>query len=305
MRLPFHILDVFTERPFGGNPLAVVHGAEVLTDAQMQKIAREFNLSETVFVFPPDNPAHSVRIRIFTPFKELPFAGHPTVGTAALIAHLKFKDRDSSHMDALIALEETVGILRVGVRLRGGHPPFAEFDAPRLPEEGSTLAKLEVLAAALGLIPNEIGFENHKPVSFATAGSSFAFIPIGSRATLSKARPCMDHWSAAFHQHGLIGAYLYTRQCEHISSAFHVRMFAPDVGIPEDPATGSAALCFARVIKLYDDLPDGSHKRILEQGFEIERPSFLSLVLQVEAQKLSGIRVGGHAVRVGEGTLEF
>lgn len=305
MRLSFHTLDVFTEAPFGGNPLAVVHGAEVLSDAQMQSIAREFNLSETVFLFPPDNPAHSARVRIFTPNKELPFAGHPTVGTAALLAQIKFKGRDRSHMDALIALEEAIGILRVGVRLREGLSAFAEFDAPALPQESGPLPQVELIAAGLGLIPSEIGFENHRPISFATTGSAFAFIPIASRTALLKARPNAEHWAGAFRQEGLIGAYLYTRQCEHTSSSFHVRMFAPDVGIPEDPATGSAALCFAGVIKLFDDLPDGSHRRVLEQGFEIGRPSFLSLVLQVEAQKLCGIRVGGYAVRVSEGTLEF
>lgn len=305
MRLSFHTLDVFTEKPFGGNPLAVVHGAEVLTDAQMQSIAREFNLTETVFLFPPENQTHSARIRIFTPFKELPFTGHSTVGTAALLAQLKFKGKDTSQMDALIALEEAIGTLRVGVRLRGELAPFAEFDAPRLPEEAGLLPQVELLAASLGLIPSEIGFENHRPVCFAGAGSSFCFIPISSRAALSKAHPNKEHWASAFRQNGLIGAYLYTRQCEHMSSAFHVRMLAPDVGNQEDPATGSAALCFAGVIKLFDALPDGSHKRILEQGFEIKRPSFLSLVLQVDAQKLSGIRVGGHSFCLSEGTLDF
>ncbi|MGZ8410100.1 MAG: PhzF family phenazine biosynthesis protein, partial [Hyphomicrobium sp.] len=225
MRLSYSTLDVFTDRRFGGNPLAVVHGAGGLTDAQMQAIAREFNLSETVFVLPAENPAHSARIRIFTPVKELAFAGHPTVGTAALLAENKFgPGRDA---DALIVLEEGIGTLRVGVRLKTDQPPFAEFDAPKVPVEAGTLPPIDVLAAGLGLIPSEIGFENHKPVCYAV-GNAFAFVPIASREAIARARVNGSHWAPAFSQQGLVGAYLYTRQCEHTTSSFHVRMFAPD-----------------------------------------------------------------------------
>ncbi len=301
MRLSFSTLDVFTDRRFGGNPLAVVHGAGGLSDAQMQAIAREFNLSETVFVLPAENPAHSARIRIFTPLKELPFAGHPTVGTAALLAENKFgQGRDA---DALIVLEEGIGTLRVGVRLRTEQAPFAEFDAPKVPVEAGTLPPVDVLAAGLGLIPSEIGFENHKPVCYA-AGNAFAFVPIASREAIARARINGSHWAPAFSQQGLVGAYLYTRQCEHTTSSFHVRMFAPDAGVPEDPATGSAAVCFAGVIARFDRLPDGTHRRTVEQGFEMNRPSLVSLVLSIEGQALDNVRIGGHCVRVSEGTIE-
>lgn len=302
MRLSFSTLDVFTDRRFGGNPLAVVHGAGGLTDAQMQVIAREFNLSETVFLLPAENPAHSARLRIFTPLKELPFAGHPTVGAAALLAENKFgQGRDA---DALIVLEEGIGTLRVGVRLRKDQTPFAEFDAPKVPEEAGTLPPVDVLAAGLGLIPSEIGFENHRPVCYA-AGNAFAFVPIASREAISKARVNGSHWAPAFSEQGLVGAYLYTRQCEHTTSSFHVRMFAPDAGVPEDPATGSAAVCFAGVVARFDRLPEGTHRRVIEQGFEMNRPSFVSLVLNVEGQKLDNVRIGGHCVRVSEGTIEI
>lgn len=301
MRLSFNTLDVFTDRRFGGNPLAVVHGAGGLTGGQMQAIAREFNLSETVFVLPSENPAHSARLRIFTPLKELPFAGHPTVGAAALLAENKFgPGRDA---DALIVLEEGIGTIRVGVRLRKDQPPFAEFDAPKVPVEAGKLPPVDVLAAGLGLIPSEIGFENHRPVCYA-AGSAFAFVPVASREAIARARVNGAHWAAAFQEQGIVGAYIYTRQCEHTTSAFHVRMFAPDVGVPEDPATGSAAVCFAGVIERFDDLRDGTHRRTIEQGFEMNRPSFLSLVLHVEGQRLQGVRIGGQSVRVSEGTIE-
>jgi trans-2,3-dihydro-3-hydroxyanthranilate isomerase len=301
MRLSFNTLDVFTDSRFGGNPLAVVHAAEGLDDAQMQAVAREFNLSETVFLLPAENPAHSARVRIFTPAKELAFAGHPTVGTAALLAERKFGPE--SDTDALVVLEEGIGTVRVGVRLRKSQPTFAEFDAPRVPVEAGTLPPVDILAAGLGLIPSEIGFENHRPVCYA-AGNAFAFIPIASLEAIARARVNGSYWSAAFQEQGIVGAYLYTRQCEHTTSSFHVRMFAPDAGVPEDPATGSAAVCFAGVIERFDGLTSGVHRRTIEQGFEMNRPSFISLVLHVDGQKLEGVRIGGHCVRVSEGTIE-
>ena len=144
MALRFHTLDVFTDSRFGGNPLAVVLEADGLDAKQMQLIAREFNVSETVFVLKPENPAHNARIRIFTPVLEIPFAGHPTVGTAALLAEL-LPEASGGERDALIVLEETIGPVRIGVRLRQGEPAFAEFDAPRLPEEQGAVANAERL----------------------------------------------------------------------------------------------------------------------------------------------------------------
>jgi trans-2,3-dihydro-3-hydroxyanthranilate isomerase len=303
MQLAFHTLDVFTDRRFGGNPLAVVHGADELPGEVMQRVAREFNLSETVFVLKADNPAHSARIRIFTPQKELAFAGHPTVGTAALLAELKSPGLNSNgELDALIVLEEGIGTVRVGVRLREGAAAFAEFDAPRLPAEAGALPPPEILAAGLGLIPSEIGFENHKPLCFAV-GETFAFVPVSSAEAIAKAHIDVRHWARAFEEQGIIGAYLYTRQCVHMSSAFHVRMFAPGVGVPEDPATGSAAVCFAGVISHFDALPDGAHKRIIEQGYEMGRPSEIALSLVVAGGRLATVRIGGQAVRVSEGTI--
>ncbi len=174
MRLKFHILDVFTDRRFGGNPLAVVLDAQGSTGEQMQMLAREFNQSETVFVLQPQNAAHSAMIRIFTPSRELPFAGHPTVGAAALLAELKAPSADH---DALVVMEQTIGTVRVGVKLRAGLATYAEFDAPKLPAEAGGLPPVDRLAAGLDLIPSEIGFENHKPTCYA-AGNAFAFVPV-------------------------------------------------------------------------------------------------------------------------------
>lgn len=300
MRLAFHTL--FTEGRFGGNPLAVVHDADALSTKVMQSIAREFNVSETVFVLKPQNSAHSAYIRIFTPVVELPFAGHPTVGTAALLAQLR-APAAGGEGDALIVLEEKIGTVRVGVRLRQTAAPFAEFDAPRLPEEAGTAPAVDRLSAALGLIPSEIGFENHRPTRF-TAGNAFLFVPVSTLEAMAKARVSAPHWSSAFPKGESVGAFLYTRQVVHTTSAFHARMFAPDQGVVEDPATGSAAAAFAGVVRRFDEPTDGTHRRIIEQGYEMGRPSEIVLSLVVEGGKLAAVRIGGHAVRVSEGTLE-
>jgi trans-2,3-dihydro-3-hydroxyanthranilate isomerase len=302
MALRLHTLDVFTDRRFGGNPLAVVHDADGLDGKQMQTIARELNLSETVFLLMPENPAHSAKARIFTPGRELPFAGHPTIGTAVLLAELR-NPLVNGGGDAIIVLEQGIGTVRVGVRLRAGHAPFAEFDAPKLPEMTGTLAARDRLADALGLLPREIGFENHTPLRVA-AGNRFAFIPVTSLEAIVRARLNSALWQGTFPQSEIDGIYLYTRQCVHNGSAFHARMFAPQLGVPEDPATGSAAVGFAGVVHQFDGLPDGAHRRVIEQGHEVGRPSSISLTLIVEAGRLATVRIGGHAVRVVEGKIE-
>ena len=301
MSLNYYILDVFTERPFGGNPLAVVLEADRLTVPEMQAIAREFNLSETVFVLKATSPGHSARVRIFTPMREIPFAGHPTLGAAVLLAELRMGDFKGER-DAIIALEEEIGSVRVGIRLREGAAAFGEFDAPKLPAEPEELSQPEELAAAIGLIPNEVGFENHKPMLLA-GSSCFAYMPVSNLEAMSKLRISPVHWARAFTDRKVDGVYVYTRQCVRSHAAFHARMFAPDMGIPEDPATGSAAIGFARIIQVFDALPEGSHKRVVEQGLEMGRPSASQLVIACGRGRLDGVRSGGHAVRVAEGKL--
>jgi len=301
MPLQFHTLDVFTDRRFGGNPLAVVLEADGLTLEQMQQIARELNLSETVFVLKADNPAHSAKIRIFTPERELPFAGHPTIGTAILLAEQR-TPLVSGEQDSIIVLEQPIGTVRVGVRMRAGDVAFAEFDAPKLPEVDGTLASRDRIADALGLIPREIGFENHSAMRF-KAGNTFAFVPISSLEAIGKARIDRAHWQAAFANDEVDGVYLYTRWCMRKESAFHARMFAPQLGVPEDAATGAAAVCFAGVVHEFDELPDGTHRRVIEQGYEMGRPSSVVLTLIIEGGVLETVRIGGNAVRVTEGSL--
>jgi trans-2,3-dihydro-3-hydroxyanthranilate isomerase len=302
MKLAFHTLDVFTEERYAGNPLAVVLGADGVSPERMQQIAREFNTPETVFVMTTDNPAHSAKVRIFTPAAEVPFAGHPTVGTAVLLADLRFPGSNGER-DAIVALEQKIGTVRVGVRLKANAAAYAEFDAPKLPETGGDLPATEKLAAAFGLIPSEIGFENHRPTIFGV-GLTFAFVPVASLEAASRAEVVASHFGQVFSGGLPQAVYLYTRQTLHTTSSFHARMFAPALGIPEDPATGSAAAALAGVIHRFDALPDGVHRRIIEQGFEMGRPSLVQLSLDVARGRLATVRIGGSAVRVMEGMIE-
>lgn len=302
MELEFYTLDVFTDERFAGNPLAVVLGADALDTAAMQRIAGEFNLSETVFVQRPVQAAHSARVRIFTPVAELPFAGHPTVGTAALLAELRAREVGSGS-SALVTLEQNIGLVRVGVRMKDGAATFAEFDAPKLPVEGGNIASRDDLASAVGLIPGEIGFANHHPTRFA-AGPAFTFIPVTSLVAIGKAKANLAHWPAAFGADDDTGAFLYTCEVVHNVSHYHARMFAPAHGIAEDPATGSAAAAFAGVIAKFDQPPDGVHKRRIEQGLEMGRPSAIKLSVELKRGQLSSVRIGGHAVRVSQGRIQ-
>jgi len=304
MQLKFYTLDVFTEARFGGNPLAVVMNADALPAGLMQDIARELNLSETVFVQKATNPASSARVRIFTPAVELPFAGHPTIGTGILLAQLRATNA-TTDQDALVLLEETIGAVRVGVRLRPGKVAYAEFDAPKLPEPAGDAPNSERLAGALGLTPSEIGFANHRPSQW-SAGVPFTFVPVASMAAIGRAEIVSTHWASAFGGPRAGKVYLYTRDTVHTTSSFHARMFGPGAGVAEDPATGSAAAAFAGVVNAFDQLPAGTHKRNIEQGFEMGRPSLIALSFEVAAKgKLETVRIGGSAVRVSEGHLEI
>ena len=297
MRRRYQIYDVFTERVLTGNPLAVVLDAEGLETAQMQAIAREFNLSETVFVLEADNPAYSARMRIFTPAVELPFAGHPTVGTAICLASERFGNIGPGQ-DAVVVLEEGIGPVRCGVRLKDGSG-FAEFDLPRLPSNLGMAKSNEILAAALGLEPADITFENHK-ASIWTAGLPYHFVPVRNGGVLATAYPVREAWAEAF---GDDDAFLYTRDVEGHDHDFRARMFAPMSGIEEDPATGSAAAAFAGLVQRYDDHPDGDHLILIEQGDDMGRPSVIRLEMTVKNGVLEAARIGGHAVRLAEGIL--
>lgn len=298
MPYQFHTLDVFTADRFAGNQLAVVMDAGGLSSAQMQAIAREFAISETVYVLPPENPAHTAKIRIFTPGLEMPFAGHPTIGAAVLLADLRGRLAPGMD-DAIIVLEENIGPVRIGVRRKAGEAAYAEFDAPKLPEPMSAPVSLDRMADALAISPGEIGFENHRPSRY-SAGVPYSFVPMRGLESIARAKLIQPYWEAAFGAHG---AYLYCRETVHTTAHFHARMFAPDL-MGEDPATGSAAAAFAAVVHRFDDLKDGTRKLFIEQGYEMGRPSEINLEITVAGAVLRQVRIGGRAVRVSSGSIE-
>jgi trans-2,3-dihydro-3-hydroxyanthranilate isomerase len=296
----YALLDVFTDRPLTGNPLAVVLDAEGLTDREMQAIAAEFNLSETVFVGKADNPVHTGRARIFTPQRELPFAGHPTVGTAVLLGIERAGGSPGS--EAMIVLEERIGLVRCGVTVRSGSGGHAIFGLPSLPKPVQAALRADAIASALGLTASELGFENHAASAF-TAGVSFAFVPVRDLKTIAQAAPIGSLWQSAFGD--LLGTFVYCRDATSKSRHFHARMFAPGAGIAEDPATGSAVAALAGVIARFDQPPGGSHRYVVEQGFEMGRPSVIGLEIDMDGGEPAAVRISGDAVIVGRGTLDI
>ncbi|PWJ84014.1 trans-2,3-dihydro-3-hydroxyanthranilate isomerase [Pseudaminobacter salicylatoxidans] len=294
------VYDVFTQERLAGNPLAVVLDAEGLNEVAMQKIAREFNYSETTFVSPPAAPRHKARVRIFTPAFELPFAGHPTVGTAIALAELAAHDGT----DQLIVLEENIGLLRCAVsRADGGS--FAEFDLPEMPRALDLGIEPEVVGAALGLGPHEIGFENHR-VGLWTAGVPYITVPVSGMDVIGRVRLDNEAWMDLSPKRGdgkAASAYVYTRDTVRHDSSFHARMFVPGWPSYEDPATGSAAAAFSGAIARFDKLDEGPNRFWIEQGMEMGRPSRIRLEIDAEGGKMIAARIGGHAVKVAEGLL--
>ncbi|KMO33823.1 phenazine biosynthesis protein PhzF [Methylobacterium variabile] len=294
-------LDVFTERPLAGNPLAVVLDAEGLDDAAMQAIAREFNLSETVFVLPPAQSRHRARLRIFTPAQELAFAGHPTVGTAVLLA---LGDRRAEVADAVaFGLEEQVGVVPCVVETGEGRGR-ARFRLPRLPEswgEGDG-PDATGIAAGLGLSPSEIGFARHRPSRY-SAGTPFHLVPVQGLDALGRARAGADSLAAAFGPGAKV--FLYTGETDAAGHSFRARMFAPGAGIAEDPATGGAVAAFAGALMQFEPLGSGTHDLVIAQGFEMGRPSEIALQLVIEDGALRAAEIGGSAVVVSEGELRL
>jgi trans-2,3-dihydro-3-hydroxyanthranilate isomerase len=290
MRRRFATLDVFTDRRFAGNPLAVVLEAKGLEADVMQAIAREFNHPETVFVFAPADAGHRARVRIFTPVQELPFAGHPTVGTAVLLALC-----DDAVAGSDLVLEEGLGAVRCTLESVNGAGGAARFAIPKLPYEVGPAADTAAIAAALSLERSDI---DGRPAR-GSAGIPFTFVAIRSLDAMARCRPDPAKFDAAFPDRA---AYVFCSETADPGHHFHARMFAPSLGIPEDPATGSAAAAFAGL--LASRLGDGEHTVAIEQGYEMGRPSVIRLASVVRVGRLVSASIGGDAVLVTEGTIE-
>lgn len=296
MNRRFVTVDVFTDRPFGGNPLAVVLDAEGLSDDAMQAIAREFNLSETTFVLPPADPANTARVRIFTPSRELPFAGHPNVGTAFVLA------REGSlfgkPLGAIMRFEEAAGLVFVDIRTGPDGPRGARLTAPQGFTRGKDFTP-DDFAPCVGLMAEDIDTTAHPPL-LGSAGMVFPIARLTGVDALGRARGNAD----AMARHPAMGGHIFVYAPDPDGpDTFRARMFAPGLGIAEDPATGGAA---AALTGLLGDLApgDGTHDYRIIQGVEMGRPSLIETSVDVIGGLASAIRVGGACAPVMRGEIK-
>ncbi|MGV3758120.1 MAG: PhzF family phenazine biosynthesis protein [Actinomycetota bacterium] len=288
----YHLLDVFTDRPFTGNPLAVFVDPPELTADQMQVIARELNLSETVFVGPPAGGA-SWPTRIFTPATELPFAGHPTVGTAVLLASLGLVADE-------VVLAEPVGDVAVRIDARpGGHAATLRTAvAPSYAEAPDR----DLLARALSIEPDDL--HSHLAAGIWSCGVPFCVIPLRDADALARTHLDRAVWAGAL-EHTDAESLFPMAPLDDGLDRWRARMYAPSMGITEDPATGAAAAASAGLLAASRQLRRGPMRWVIEQGVEMGRPSELRVALDHDGAEASGVLVGGDAVVVGQGELDL
>lgn len=301
MKFRYYTADVFTNRPFGGNQLAVFPDARGLDTPRMQEIAREFNYSETTFVLPADRTGHTRRVRIFTPGAELPFAGHPTVGTAHVLAAIGEIPLTGS--ETRIVFEEGVGPVPVTIRADGGQPVFAQLTVARLPETGPPPPSGERLAAMLSLDAGDLVGADMPPEAV-SCGVPYLFIPVASRDAVVRSRIRIDLWEQTLRDYWCPDVYVFAFDPELEGSDIHARMYAPSLGISEDPATGSAAVGLGGYLASRNPRHDGTLRWIVEQGFEMGRPSIMEVEVDKTKGAVTAVRVGGESVLVCEGQME-
>jgi trans-2,3-dihydro-3-hydroxyanthranilate isomerase len=300
MTLSYCTLDVFTDHPFGGNPLAVFCDVPELPTDFMQNIAREFNLSETVFIVRPRNPRAARRLRIFTPARELPFAGHPTIGAALVVVEEGLAGISGSSGSFL--LEEDVGLVPIHVKRQENGAWFIQFTAAKLPEECATAPPVPELARLLGIAPSDFAGGIHSAQAF-SCGVPFLFVPLRDRKALGRVSIDPAESRKLHARGGFSQVFAFCNDPEREGSDIRARMFAHEFGISEDPATGSAAAAFAGYLVRRASRKEGTLRWTIEQGFEMGRPSIMYLEADVANGALTAVRVGGTAVRMSEGTL--
>jgi trans-2,3-dihydro-3-hydroxyanthranilate isomerase len=297
MNLRYLLFDVFTEEVFGGNPLAVFPDATGIPPELMQKIAFEFNLSETTFVLPPENPENNFRVRIFTPKQELPMAGHPTIGTAfALLKEGRIRtDKD----EVSVRFEEGVGTIPIEITQARSKFPQITMTQPR-PTFGPQVSDRDRVAAMLSIDPGELHYS--LPIEVVSTGVPCLFVPVLKLETMKKFKLRVD----MLEDFPSKVIFAFTEDTERKGSTVHARMFAPSLGITEDPATGGAAGplgCYLLQHNLVNE--DEAKQIIIEQGFEMGRPSILHVSITRTNGVIDQVKVGGTCVATGEGKLHL
>jgi trans-2,3-dihydro-3-hydroxyanthranilate isomerase len=296
----FVTLDVFTSTVFGGNQLAVFPDAGGIPEDALIRITREFNFSEVTFCYPPSNPANTRRVRIFTPGKEVPFAGHPTVGTAIAL-HVLGESGASPGADAKLVLEEGVGPVPVTVRTGSG-APFAQFAVAKLPEIGPPPPSRAVLAELLSIDAEDIQAAPMAPQNV-SCGLPFLMVPLRSVDAVSRARVRIPTFEATLLASWATEIFVFAKDPDGGDAHMHARMFAPGINIAEDPATGSANACLAGYLAARAPRTDGAFAWTVDQGVEMGRPSRIEIEADKSAGVITAIRVGGNAVMVTAGTF--
>jgi trans-2,3-dihydro-3-hydroxyanthranilate isomerase len=299
MPFEFVTVDVFTDRRFGGNPLAVLPNAEGLTPAQMQAIALEFNLSETTFVLPPKDRAHTAEVRIFTPKAELPFAGHPNVGTAFVLARRGLVyGRPTGNP---LAFEEKAGLVPLDILTDRDRAVGARLTAPQPLMRGGEVPA-GVVGGACSLGTEDIETRHHSPC-VAGCGTMFVFAEVKSRRALAAARPRGEVFARHLPIDAAAGVHLYLRDgAEGID--IRARMFAPLHGVVEDPATGSANVALAGLLASLRPETELSLRLQIAQGVEMGRPSLLDASAEKRGGRVIETRIGGRCVAVASGTID-
>jgi trans-2,3-dihydro-3-hydroxyanthranilate isomerase len=300
MQRRYITVDVFTDRAFGGNPLAVVLDAGSLSTAQMQAIAVEFNYSETTFVLPPRDAAHDAQVRIFTVTREIPFAGHPNVGTAFVLA------KQAATPLARLKFEEGAGLVPVEILTEGGRVVGAELTAPQ-PLSRLTQFSAEQAAATIALSAADIRTDRHPP-QIVSVGMPFLVVEVASRDALQRARPDAAAFAQALPYDGAFAVYFYTRDVPEAEKPcdLQARMFHPgSSGLTEDPATGSATVAAAALLADLSDEQDGELRLRIGQGVDMGRPSLLLTRVRKENGVVVSAHVGGGCVQMMEGTFRL
>lgn len=292
MKLPYLILDVFTQTPLQGNALAVMPKADGLLDGDMQAIAREFNLSETVFLCKPQHERNSASVRIFTPYEELPFAGHPTVGAAVVLG---LQNKASA-----LRIEEKVGLVTALFERTDRRRGEARFALPKLPLRVADLPDRLGLAQALGIAVEDIGCDMFKPAVF-SAGVTFHLVPVRNAEVLRRIALNRSAWNEVFH-HDHHSAYVFTLTPDEPDNDIAARMFG--MGVGEDPGTGSAAAALIGLLA-EQEAGSGQFDLVLRQGVEMGRPCRIGLQFRKQDDALTHGAIGGHAVVVAEGVLDL
>lgn len=294
-KLHYHRVDVFTNEAFGGNPLAVFLNGRGLSTELMQRIAKEMNLSETTFVLPPEDSANHWKLRIFTPARELPMAGHPTVGTSFVLAREHMVT--PTETDPIIRLEEGVGLIPVKFSFKDGTVSLIQMQQ-RPPIFSPEFADRQLAADVLSLTVDDLA---DTPVQEVSCGVPFLYIPLKNMRAIQSIKFRNDVWERALNQYGEI--FVFTRETTYPESTVHSRMFAPSMGIAEDPATGAASGPLGCYLVRYG-IASGEHI-ISEQGFEMGRPSYIHIEIRKNGDDINFVGVGGESVYMGEGFLEI